>query len=429
MMTIDNKSIARRARTVLLASTISMLGFVGSANAADMGQIFGTQSAYDWSGLYMGVQFGMGSGTVNSSNGTNSVSEDFSQGDNTTGGVLLGWNFQHGDLVYGLEGGLSINEIKANHNGSTIAYHNSDYVWHAEARGRLGYSLGRFLPYVHGGLVVGEFYQQSTPGATGPSGAMNTVFGYTAGAGIDVRIAPKLSLRSEYVYQNFGKETYRLASVPTNLKSDFDVHIARAALLYHFGNPVTQSDERTSNALLFSGPSLGVNVGVSTGEVKLGGMSSGTIDLDTISGGVKIGYLYPINNFRVGAEAELAMHSGSEMSNPGGPLTKMQYRLMWHAAVRGKVGYVYDRYMPYLMAGANLGQFQTNSQPSNNTNLDPYKNGFSVGAGLEYALTDYLSADVGYSYNTYAKTSVDTNGGTTKVGHDFHQVRFGLTIR
>ncbi|TLP43142.1 porin family protein [Cohaesibacter sp. CAU 1516] len=424
-----DRTIARCARAALLASTVSILGLAAPANSADMGQVFGTKSAYDWSGLYMGVQFGMGTGKVNSSDGTNKVSERFSQGDNTTGGVLVGWNYQTGNIVYGLEGGLSINEIKANHNGSTVAYHNSDYVWHAEARGKVGYSLGRFLPYVHAGVLAGEFYQQSAPGATSPSAKMKTVYGYTAGAGIDVRIGPKISLRSEYVYQNYGKQNYYLASVPTTLKSDFDVHIARAALLYHFGNPITQSDEPTSNALLFAGPSFGVNVATSTGDVKLGGYSSGNFSLDTISAGATVGYLYPINDFRVGAEAELAMHSGSESTNPGGLLTSLKYRLMWHAAVRGKVGYVFENYMPYVMAGANLGQFTTSSQPNNNTNLDPYKNGYSVGAGFEYAISDHLSADVAYSYNTYKKTGVDTSGSVTKVGHDFHQVRFGLTVR
>ena len=429
MKKTNHSVIARRTKQALLASTISLLAWAGQANSADLGQIFDAKSAYDWSGLYMGVQFGMGSGNIDSSDGASSISENFSEGDNTTGGVLLGWNVQRGNLVYGLEGGLSINEIKGKHDGSTLAFHTSDYVWHAEARGRIGYSMGRFLPYLHGGLLMGEFYQQSSTAGTGPSAKMNTTYGYTAGAGVDVRIAPNVSVRSEYVYQNYGKENYTLASVPTTLSTDFDVHIARAALLYHFGNPITQSDASTRNALLFSGPSLGVQVGVSTGDVKLGGYSSGDIDLDTISGGIRFGYLYPINDFRVGAEAELAMHGGEESDDPGGPLTNLDYRLMWHAAVRGKVGYVYDRYMPYVMAGANLGQFTTSSSPSSNTNLDPYKSGFSVGAGVEYAFTDRISADVAYSYNSYQKTSVDTNGGTSKVGHDFHHVRFGVTLR
>lgn len=430
-----DRTIAQRARQVLLASSLSLIGLsafglAAPASAADMAQIFDTRSAYDWSGFYMGVQFGMGTGKVETSDGTSKISERFSQGDNTTGGVLAGWNYQTGNIVYGLEGGLSINEIKANHNGSTIAYHNSDYVWHAEARGKLGYSFGRFLPYVHAGVLVGEFYQQSAPGAFGPSAKMKTVYGYTAGAGIDVRIAPKISIRSEYVYQNYGKQNYYLATpAATTLKSDFDVHIARAALLYHFGNPITEADHDTSNSLLFAGPSFGVNVSATTGDVKMGGYSSGSFSLDTVAAGATVGYLYPVNDFRLGAEAELAMHSGSETGNPGGPLTSLNYRLMWHAAVRGKVGYVYDNYMPYVMAGANLGQFTTSSQPSNNTNLDPYKKGYSVGAGVEYAITDHLSADVAYSYNTYKKTDVDTNGGVTKIGHDFHQVRFGLTIR
>ena len=38
----------------------------------------------------MGVQFGMGNGKVETSDGTSKISERFSSGDNTTGGVLAG---------------------------------------------------------------------------------------------------------------------------------------------------------------------------------------------------------------------------------------------------------------------------------------------------------------------------------------------------
>ena len=422
----DLKKISRR---VLLASVpvFAMLGH--PASAADLRQIFDTQSAYDWNGLYAGLQFGWGVGTVESSSGGVKISEDFNSGDGTSGGVLFGWNVQNGDIVYGLEAGLSINEIKSTHNGSKLAYHTSDYVWNAEARARMGYAAGRFLPYIAGGVVLGEFYQQSRTGGTGPSAEMNTVWGYTAGAGVDVRVTNNVTFRSEYVYQNFGKENYTLASVPTTLSSQFDFHMARAAVLYHFGNPITRSNPATSNALLFAGPSLGLNIGGSFGEVSLSNYSSGSADLNSFTGGVNVGYLYPINDFRVGAEAELAFHGGDTSLTPTGPLTDFDYRLMWHASIRGKVGYVYDRFMPYVMGGVNLGQITTSSQPSNNTNLDPYKSAWSVGGGVEYAFTNTMSADVAYSFNRFNGVDVETNGGTTKPALDAHHVRVGLVFR
>ncbi|WP_316862825.1 outer membrane beta-barrel protein [uncultured Cohaesibacter sp.] len=426
MKFFEQMRAARYKKTI--ASSMIMVALSSSAFAADLHTVFDTQSAYDWSGLYMGVQYGMGNGTINSKDGTNKTSFKFNTGDSSTGGVLAGWNFQQGNIVYGLEGGVSVNELKGNYSGSALPYQNNDYVWHAEARGRLGYSFGRFLPYVSAGLLAGEYYVKSGATATGSTADIDGVFGYTAGAGVDVRIAQNFSLRSEYIYQNYGKSNYQLASGPTTLTNDYDVHIARAALLYHFGNPM-QADADTMDKVLFAGPSLGLNVGFSTGKVKLDGYSDGKIDLATASAGAKVGYLYPIGNFRLGAEAELVFHNGTKSTNPSGPVTDFSYRLMWHSALRAKAGYAFDRFMPYVLAGANLAQFVTEVAPSSNTNLDPFKHGFSFGGGLEYAITDRISADLGYTYNNYDSFAVETGGSKSNIEHDFHQVRLGVVFR
>ena len=419
----------KQCKRLLLGSLSTIALMCGSAQAADLAVFFDPSSARDWSGLYMGVQIGGGSGTFDTSNGTNSTSYKSDDGDKTTGGVLMGWNFQHGSVVYGVEGGLSINEIKGTHNGSVVASHTTDYVWHAEARARLGYAVGAFLPYVSAGVLVGEFFQQSAPGATGPTGDLNIDMGYTVGAGVDVRVTPNVTIRSEYAYQNYGDKSYTLASVPTTLKTSFDTHLGRAALIYHFGNPMEPIDPGSASNVLFAGPGLGLYAGVGASQVDLSGYSRGDLDSRSLSGGATVSYLYPVQQFRVGAEAELFMHNGSESVDPSGPVTSLKYDLMWHAALRGKVGYVYGQFMPYVTAGANLGQFTVDAQPNNNTSLDPMKNGFSVGGGVEYAITDRISADLGYSYNSYDAVNVNTSGSNTGVANDLHHVRLGVVVR
>ena len=54
-------------------------------------------------------------------------------------------------------------------------------TWLSTVRGRAGYAFGGVLPYVTGGLAVGDI-RAATPGF---AGASNTSAGWTAGAGIE----------------------------------------------------------------------------------------------------------------------------------------------------------------------------------------------------------------------------------------------------
>lgn len=419
--------LARVSKLALVAS-LPVLGMATQpVQAADLA-ILSDAPAASWEGLYMGVHFGGAVGNIDSSDGSNSASYNFDSGDKTTGGALFGWNVQEGKFLYGLEAGISIHEIKGTYTGGALASHHSDYVWNVEARGRFGYEVGRFLPFVAGGVVAGEFYQSSNGGAGG-FGEANTVFGYTVGAGVDVRVTPKIAVRTEYLYHNLNKKNYSLSNTATTLSTDSDVHMARVALLYNFGNPMMGASEPLSSDVLFAGPSLGLHVGYATGESELSNYATGSVDVSNLTAGMSVGYLYPINSFRVGVEGQIDVHSGSESTNPGGPVTDFEYRMMWHAAFRAKAGYVVNNYMPYVSAGFNLGQFTTDSQPNNNTNLDPYKKGYSFGGGLEYAVTDRMSVDFNYTYNTYDSTQVSVTGGTIDADADFHQVRVGLVLR
>lgn len=380
-----------------------------------------------WQGFYAGSHVGYAVGNVETESGGTSVSYDLDKADSTTSGALAGWNFQSGRFVYGLEGVVSVHEIKAGYNGGAITAHDGDYIWSAEARARLGYDAGRFLPFVTGGLVVGEFYNSAQAGV---DGEVETVTGFTLGAGVDMRVWRNWLVRAEYVYQNFGEQDYTLANAGTTLESAFDVHMARVALISHLGDPFRgQAGMEAGDRPLFSGPSFGVHAGYAAGEVGLGNHVSGSVDVDGAALGVHAGYLFPLGNLRLGLEKELTFHTTSGSAAPA-PLTSFEYDLMWHAAVRAKVGYVYNRFMPYVTAGANLGQFTTRTQPGNATGVDPYKTGYSLGGGLKYAISDSLSLDLNYSYNRYDETSFGVGGGNTvDADLEFHQIRLGLSVR
>ena len=70
----------------------------------------------------------------------------------------------------------------------------------ATVRGRLGYAWDRFLPYVTGGLAVGDI-NAKIPGL--PGGSITNA-GWTIGAGVEVGIVSNVSIKAEYLFVDFA---------------------------------------------------------------------------------------------------------------------------------------------------------------------------------------------------------------------------------
>jgi outer membrane immunogenic protein len=102
--------------------------------------------------------------------------------------------------------------------------------WLATVRGRVGWSFDRFLPFVTGGLAVGDI-RASTAGI----GANDTNVGWTAGGGFEFVIAGNWSAKAEYLYIDLGKFNCGLACgvAPTDNVS-FNAHIVRGGVNVRF---------------------------------------------------------------------------------------------------------------------------------------------------------------------------------------------------
>jgi outer membrane immunogenic protein len=261
-------------RWALLA--IAMLGMAATAQAADMPDVLrgsfsgGSPAIVNWQGFYAGAQYGYGSSDVhfNGSNGSmlsslianNVIQEMGVAGWNLQlGGVsqrssgygaFAGYNWQWDDVVTGLEmsylhgsygatssataGPLTSTAVLSDNFFHTVSVMSSDSIAISDMatfRARAGYAYGSFLPYVFGGLALGngnisqtvsvhDQYgptfansQASCSGGTPPQvcytiGADNTlhnhlIYGYTAGLGVDIRLVGGLFMRAEWEYARF----------------------------------------------------------------------------------------------------------------------------------------------------------------------------------------------------------------------------------
>ena len=220
-------------RRVLL-STISVLVFTATAAvAADLPRAMPPAKApayfapvYNWTGFYAGINGGYGWG--------DSTWDGFASSTDVSGGLLgatVGYNWQAGALVFGLEGDIAWSDIRGRFtNAICPAGCETRNTWLGTARARLGYAADRFMPYVTGGAAFGEI--KANP--TGFAGVSDTRVGWTVGAGIEAAIAANWTAKLEYLYVDLGDVGCGALAcgLPTNV--DARINVVRAGLNLRF---------------------------------------------------------------------------------------------------------------------------------------------------------------------------------------------------
>jgi len=136
-----------------------------------------------------------------------------------TGGVTVGWNWQNGRVVFGVEGDASWGSITGTHECVNAAKFLFGFGYQGDCSGKLrsfetvtgrvGLTVDRALLYVKAGGAAGQFNHQvldmTTAGGPGPYTAFkDNRWGYTVGAGIEYAIWNNWSIKLEYNYMDFG---------------------------------------------------------------------------------------------------------------------------------------------------------------------------------------------------------------------------------
>jgi outer membrane immunogenic protein len=271
-------------RRLLLAAM--MFGAVSGAQAADMPDFLRggftdglNPSRVNWQGFYIGGQAGTGTSDMNFTGATQSVAAHLLSGTaiDAFGGVsswplggkisvhgngyggFAGYNSQWDDVVIGLElsymhgkfGGTqtdSMSRFFSAGGGYTDSVTNQSIATMAISdmatlRARAGYAVGAFLPYMFGGVAMGQadivrtahvFGNQLNPNVAPPFDNVpfdlsatdgkysHFIYGYSGGLGVDIQLISCLFLRAEWEYVRFT------SSIDTN------VNTVRVGLGYKF---------------------------------------------------------------------------------------------------------------------------------------------------------------------------------------------------
>jgi outer membrane immunogenic protein len=165
----------------------------------------------------------------------------------------------------------------------------------------------------------------------------------------------------------------------------------------------------------WSGFYLGVNGGGGWGD------SDSSNGFRGLMGGT-VGYNYQVSQAVFGLEGDI---DRSDLSHNGNcSAFSCETRNNWLSTVRGRAGYAFDRFLPYITGGVAFGDIKTSVAGIGDTNAT--KTGWTVGGGLEAAIAGPWTAKVEYLH-------VDLGSGDSPVGSSesfkTNIVRAGINYR
>lgn len=249
------------------------VGVSSMVNAADFSEAAPTPAnevpeTFSWSGFYIGANLGYGFGgdgnissegqlgpnIANIATGARPGSVDLDR-NGILGGGQIGYNWQAGSFVYGLEADISFTSIDDDQNAVTpqintgLAQGNvfrSELDYLGTVRARLGYALDRTLFYGTAGVAYGR--SKMSVDMFAPNGVLQftdeerkTNIGYAVGAGVEYAVTSKISLKSEYLYYDLGDDELNVQAIPgTGVAGGYDSefnndgHLFRVGLNYRF---------------------------------------------------------------------------------------------------------------------------------------------------------------------------------------------------
>ncbi|TGP17910.1 MULTISPECIES: outer membrane protein [unclassified Mesorhizobium] len=213
----------------LLLASVFCLAVGGPVMAADIVAPAAT-TEWTWQGAYAGA---FGAGTlehykIREPNIGADVTHNV--GSPTIGG-FAGYNFQSGNIVYGVEGELGYRFKKSHfHDVPGPGDLDASLGLFGSLKGRVGMDMGGYLPFVAAGVTASRLKTN----AIGFAERDATLVGGIVGAGVDVPLTHNVFLRGEYDFSFFGKKTLEYCGGGCVLEHTVQSHDFRVGVAMKF---------------------------------------------------------------------------------------------------------------------------------------------------------------------------------------------------
>ncbi|HWK95983.1 MAG TPA: outer membrane protein [Pseudolabrys sp.] len=237
-MNISKTILSGFAAAGLLSASIMP---VAAADVSPVNKVFSPTRAFTWSGVYAGVNAGYAFGDADSflavGGATNPLSSKY---DGFIGGVQLGYNWQTGPAVFGVEVEMNYADVSGTALIPTTTVTTTNKLeWFGAARGRIGYAFDRVMPYVAGGFAFGKNKLEVNDLANNVRiSDTATHVGWTLGGGVEMAVRENWSARVEYLHVDLGNKSSYLAGIiggpGSYMNADLKFDLVRAGLNYRF---------------------------------------------------------------------------------------------------------------------------------------------------------------------------------------------------
>jgi outer membrane immunogenic protein len=419
---------------------------------------------WSWTGLYGGIHggYGWGDNTYSFAPGAGFVNQfaptvgGGSFGTDMSGGVFgghLGFNQQAGNWVAGLEGAFTwtgLDSLVTNPFSSAIipgtATYKTDLEWAASITPRIGVASQNWLVYAKGGLAAGrvnsDLYNTNTPTRYQEN---EIHIGWTLGGGVEYAVTPNWIFGVEYNYYDLGSQQYGTRSVPGGFgqRGGYDVDLTYSTVLARLSYKLNESGRPAAAyaakaplaaTQAWSGFYIGGHGGYGWGDATHtfaannanpapAGEPSFKQSPDGGLLGGHLGYNQQYGNWVLGLEGaftwsglkETTINPFAADGIPGAGFTNTHgIEIEWLASVTPRIGVASQNWLVYAKGGLAAASIENTFTSNFGGGTVPfyernYHLGWTVGAGVEYALT--TNWILGVEYNYY-DLGTQRNGGT-----------------
>jgi opacity protein-like surface antigen len=443
-----------------LAFRLTLAGPIDTVDIPRMAAEFGRavpafvppSANYDWTGFYIGGhgEFSRSStngSTINRATGATASAVN----DNLPswhGGMQLGFDYMMPSRVLlGIEADATSGGTRTRNTDAFGTAANQTTVFDSETvRGRLGYAFDNVLLYGTAGWAwsSNQYVRTQLTGTlnnatAGADEAVNKYLsGWTVGAGISVAFAQNWNVFAEYRCTSYGSTTLALPLSELSTTSTTKLGAIDFGVNYKFnsralGNPALAAGDAglpvatiaphykvppASSSYNWTGFYFGADGGygrqwsVGTLTTAAGAVMT-PYDYRVIGpfAGSFVGGNYQFNRFVLGVEGDWQWSNltgnsqslaplGATAALPAGPFT-VSTTTKDYGSIRGRLGVAFDRFLVFGTAGWAAGNPSTAFAL---TGAAPFvttggkSNGWTAGAGVEYAITDAILGRFEYRY-------------------------------
>lgn len=421
----------------LLLGATSAVALASASQAADA-QTEQAQAGFNWSGVYVGFGSGVGAvvhGTEQTSPAGSVRSPDLG-GDGVFAEVTAGYDRMVSERI--LLGGFvdahvgniefSVDGLLAPGGFSITNRYGFD------VGARAGYLLTpSTLGYVLGGYAWQNIKLDIPTGAPFDSDMDRS--GYVLGLGMETVVSGNWTLKSEYRYANFGsKALFEDPGIGAAMNLDSSTHTFHVGANYRFGALDGGSASFSAPAYSWTGFFVGgaIGAGAIADEIKLGG---GVASLNGFGGEgafgeLSVGYDHEFNSVWIAGIQAGGRYSGMTTLLGESAGDKFEGKADYGFDVLARIGAkLNEATLAYVLGGYSWQHIkeERSSGPATMTNSWS-TDGFSIGGGLETAVSNNVSVNLEYRYSKFGGEDYDS-GGMWETIPAFHTVRVGTKYK